>query len=80
MVSHSKVEAETEKGEGVFPCFATGCQALSADPRAQWLKVFFFFFFLPFPSLADLSKPGIEAMPHALAGRFFFISKPPGKP
>ena len=45
MVSHSKVEAETEKGEGVFPCFATGCQALSADPRAQWLKVFFFFFF-----------------------------------
>ena len=45
MVSHSKVEAETEKGEGVFPCFATGCQALSADPRAQWLKFFFFFFF-----------------------------------
>lgn len=41
----SKMEVETEKGEGEFPCFATGCQALSADPRAQWLKVFFFFFF-----------------------------------
>jgi len=29
---------------------------------------------LPFPSLADLPKPGIKAMPHALAGRFFFLS------
>ena len=53
MVSHSKVEAETEKGEGVFPCFATGCQALSADPRAQWLKVFFSFFFFAIYNIMD---------------------------
>ena len=41
----SKVEAETGKGEGELPCFVTGCQALPADPRAQWLKVFIFYFF-----------------------------------
>lgn len=32
------VKAETEKRKGEFSCFATGCQALSADPRAQCLK------------------------------------------
>ena len=34
---------------------------------------------LPFPSLGDLSDPGIECMFSALAGGFFAI-EPPGKP
>ena len=33
---------------------------------------------LPFPSLRDLSDPGIEPVSPALAGRFF-TTKPPGK-
>ena len=38
---------------------------------------------LPFPSLGDLSDPGIESTSPALAGRFFFFfltTEPPGKP
>ena len=34
---------------------------------------------LPFPSLGDLSDPGIEPESPALAGRFF-TTEPPGKP
>ena len=34
---------------------------------------------LPFPSPGDLSDPGNEPVPSALAGRFFTIV-PPGKP
>ena len=34
---------------------------------------------LPFPSLGDLSNPGIEPTSPVLTGRFF-TSKPPGKP
>ena len=34
---------------------------------------------LPFPSLGDLSDPGTECMPPALAGGFFAI-EPSGKP
>lgn len=49
----SKVEAETGKGEGELPCFATGCQALPADPRAQWLKFLFFVFVFAFYNIMD---------------------------
>ena len=34
---------------------------------------------LPFPSLGDLSDPGIKVMPPELAGGFF-TTEPPGKP
>jgi len=34
---------------------------------------------LPYPSIADLSDPGIKPVSPALAGRFF-ITEPPGKP
>ena len=34
---------------------------------------------LPFPSLGDLSHPGIEPTSLALTGRFF-TTEPPGKP
>ena len=34
---------------------------------------------LPFPSLGDLSKPGIKLTSPALAGGFF-TAEPPGKP
>ena len=75
MVSHSKVEAETEKGEGVFPCFATGCQALSADPRAQWLKVFFFFFFLPFTTLwMDLERTRLSEINQTEKDKYLMLS------
>ena len=46
-------------------------------PRQEYLSG------LPFPSLGDLSDPGIEPTSPALAGGFFFfflITEPPGKP
>ena len=35
---------------------------------------------LPFPSPGDLRDPGIEPSSPALAGRFFTLTEPPGKP
>ena len=71
----SKVEAETEKGEGEFPHFATGCQALSADPRAQWLKVFFFFFFLPLTTLwMDLEGTRLSEISQTEKDKYLMLS------